>query len=58
MNDAQGFGARAAYMGEHADVIARGQRLVHALQPFLGLGARCHARDQQHRQARHQQVMP
>jgi hypothetical protein len=47
VNDAQGFSPRTAHMGEHADVVARGQRLVHFFQPFLGLGAQGDAGCQQ-----------
>ena len=39
MNDAQGFDAPAVHVGEHADVVARRERMIHALEPFLRFGA-------------------
>src|SRR6185295_6643087 len=50
MNDAQGLGARTAHVGEYADIVTRGQRLVHAREPFGGLGAESYTRTQQERE--------
>ena len=52
VDDAQGFDAAAVHVGEHAHVVARGQRLVHALEPLFRFGAEGNARAQQQRQRR------
>ena len=42
----------ACAVGEHADVVAGGERLVHALQPFLRLGGEGGAHRQQQGEGR------
>ena len=52
MDDAQRFDAAAVHVREHADVVARGERIVHALEPFFGFGAERDTGTQQQRQRR------
>ena len=52
VDDAQRFDAAAVHVREHADVVARGERVVHALEPFFRLGAQGDARAQQQRERR------
>ena len=52
VDDAQRFDAAAVHVREHTDVVARGERMVHALEPFLGLGAERDADAEQQRRSR------